>query len=218
MPTQEETVTVASRSKDMPGAQAATAAETRQEEIRLISRDGSEDQDGVRFYVSPELSETRTVNYQEISEMRQAGGLLIYIGTQARTYSLTARFVSRTTTEATKTFKYTHMLKSWTVPNKSKVTGGTGQGAGGGIDASENAPEVLKLYGYGSNQIRGVPVVITSLTIDYPANVTYVPTDDGTALIPIIQTFNISLKEARNMEELEKFNLINYKLGILKYW
>lgn len=187
-----------------------------QEEIRLISRDGQDGQEGVRFYVTPELSESRTVNYQEISEMRQAGGLLIYIGTQPRTYSLTARMVSRTSEEATKTFRYTHLLKGWLMPNKG--------GAGGGINKDENAPEVLKIWGYGRDQIRGVPVVITSLSIDYPAGVTYIPTESGTAYIPVIQTFNISLKEARNMDELSgkakagNFNLEQYKRGLLEYW
>lgn len=182
------------------------------EELRLISRDGNVGQEGVRFYVTPELNETRTVNYEEISEMRQAGGFLIYIGTQARTYQLTARMVSRTEKEAARTYRYTHLLKSWTVPKK------------GGAD-EENTPEILKLYGYGMDkQIRGVPVVITSLSIDYPATVTYITTPDKKAFIPIIQNFSISLKEARNIDELDgtagehPFDLEAYKLGTLPTW
>jgi hypothetical protein len=180
-----------------------------QEEIRLIARDGQEGQHGVRLFVTPELNETRTVNYQEISEMRQAGGILIYIGTQARTYQITARMVSRSQREADLTYKYTHLLKSWTVPRK-----------GGGVFDDENAPEVLKLYGYGQErQIRGVPVVITSLSIDFPSAVTYVTTRDGKAHVPVIQTFTISLKEARRPEELQdNFDLTAYKQGTLKNW
>jgi hypothetical protein len=188
----------------------------RQEEIRLISRDGGEDQHGVRFFVTPDLNETRTVNYQEISEIRSPGALLIYIGSSARTYQITAKMVSRTQEEAERTYRYTHILKSWTVPAKT---------SGGGID-KQNAPEVLKLYGYGQNaQIRGVPVVMTSLSIDYPSNVSYIQAvaEGGTAFIPIIQTFSISLKEARNMEDLNangatNFDLIKYKRGLLPNW
>jgi hypothetical protein len=186
-----------------------------QEEVRLVSRDGSNEQETVRLFVTPELNETRTVNYQEISEMRQAGGLLIYIGTAARTYSLTARFVSRTEAEATKTFDWVHLLKGWTTPNKSVVAGGAG--AGGGIAPAENAPSVLKLYGYGE-QLRGVPVVITSLSIEYPAGVTYIESTTRSAFVPVIQQCTISLKEARNMTELEEFNLADYKLGLLQNW
>lgn len=178
-----------------------------QDEIRLIARDAQSDQHGVRFLVTPELNETRTVNYQEISEMRQAGGILIYIGTQSRTYQLTARMVSRSEREADLTFKYTHLLKSWTVPR-----------TGGGVFIGENAPEILKLYGYGARQLRGVPVVITSLSIDYPANVSYIKTRDGSAHIPIIQNFTLSLKEARNPEEFKTFNLEQYKQGTLPNW
>lgn len=180
------------------------------EEIRLIARGGSGDREGVRFYVTPELNETRNVNYQEISEIRQAGGILIYIGSTPRTYQLNARMVSRTPDEADLTYAYTHRLKSWTVPTKN---------AGGGED-SENAPEVVKLWGYGRRQLRGVPVVITSLSIDYPANVSYITTSNGAAHIPIIQTFSISLKEARTADEISEdfFNLEQYKLGTLPNW
>ena len=112
-----------------------------QEEIRLIERDGRTSQIGIRLWLTPELSESRTVNYQEISEMRQAGGLLIYIGTPARTYQLSARMVSRTALEADDTFRNTHILKGWTAPNKLLNSGGGISGGDG-----ENAPEVLKLY------------------------------------------------------------------------
>lgn len=199
---QEETVTSAQRI-------ANPANQSDQDEVWLVSRDGTKNQDSVRLFVTPELNESRTVNYQEISEMRQAGGLLIYIGTAARTYSLTARFVSRTDEEATKTFDWVSLLKGWTTPNKA--------GSGGGLEPSENAPEVIKLYGYGE-QLRGVPVVITSLSVDYPAGVTYIKSSSRSAFVPIIQTVTISLKEARNMEELETFNLTDYKLGLLQNW
>jgi hypothetical protein len=197
------------KSKDIRNSYMDAATFSDQSEVRLVSRDGSNSQSSVRLFVTPELNETRTINYQEISEMRQAGGLLIYIGTQARTYSLTARFVSRTDDEARRTFDQVQLLKGWTVPNKA--------GSGGGIVASENAPEVLKLYGYGE-QLRAVPVVITSLSIDYPAGVTYIEATSRSAFVPIIQTCTISLKEARNMKELEDFNLVDYKLGLLQNW
>lgn len=187
----------------------------RQEEIRLIARGKTNaamqtPQEGVRFLVTPELNETRTVNYQEISEMRQAGGVLIYIGSTPRTYQLTARMVSRTQSEADLTYTYTHLLKSWTVPTKD---------SGGGYDR-DNAPEVVKIWGYGKKQLRGVPVVITSLSIDYPANITYITTSDGKAYIPVIQNFSISLKEARNLDEIVApgFSLEQYKQGTLPYW
>lgn len=180
-----------------------------QEEIRLIARDQQSGQEGVRFYVTPELNETRTVNYQEYSEMRQAGGILIYIGTQARTYQLSARMVSRSQREADLTYVYTHRLKAWTTPKYDKT---------GGAEHTDNAPEVLQLYGYGDErQLRGVPTVITSLSIDYPANVSYIQATNG-AWIPIIQNFTISLKEARGVTELENFNLKAFKEGTLLKW
>lgn len=173
-------------------------------------------QEGVRFFVTPELSESRNVTYTEISDIRQPGGILIYLGTPARTYQINARMVSRTQEEADLTFYYTHLLKSWTVPQKDNQNFGSTGG--------QNAPEVVKLYGYDSSkQLRGVPVVLTSLNIEYPNNVNYISASNG-ALVPIIQSFSIGLKEARNQNELISgtgpgaFDLEKFKRGILPNW
>lgn len=187
-----------------------------QEEIRLIARDTASDQEGVRFFVTPEFNESSSISYTEIYDIRQPAGYLIYIGTASRTYQLTARMVSRTNEEADLTYRYTHLLKSWTVPRKEGNSGGGGLGGSG-----DNAPEILKLYGYGigaKGQIRGVPVVITSLNIEYPSSVAYIKTSNEKALVPIIQTFSISLKEAHSPTEIEEFDLGKFKQGILNHW
>jgi hypothetical protein len=186
-----------------------------QEEIRLIQRGGTSQQFGVRFFVTPEISEARTINYQEISEIRQPGGILIYIGTQLRTYQINARMVSRSQEEADLAYIYTQRLKAWTTPNKD-AGGPVAEGAGGAT-----APEILKLYGYGGasgGQLRGVPVVITSLNIDFPNNVSYLKTTNGKADVPIVQNISISLKEARSVDDLEKFNIYSFRSGELLNW
>lgn len=184
--------------------------------IRLTQRGGTAQSLEVVFQVTPELSEARTVNYQEISEIRQAGGILIYIGTGLRTYQINARFVSQTTENADLTFAYTHRLKGWTTPNKDGG-GAVAAGAGG-----QNAPEILKLYGYGmgdeAGQIRGVPVVITSLNIDYPNNVSYIKTSNKKADVPIVQNISIALKEARSDIDLENFDIVGFRRGQLRNW
>lgn len=205
-----------------PGANDAAVQRSRtqkwisgQEEIRLIQRGGTAEQFGVRFFVTPELSEARTVNYQEISEIRQPGGILIYIGTQLRTYQINARMVSRSQEEADLTYTYTHRLKAWTTPNKD----GGGPVAGGAGGAT--APEILKLYGYGADwggQLRGVPCVITSLNIDFPNNVSYIKTTNGRASVPIVQNISIGLKEARSDTDLENFDMISFRNGYLLNW
>jgi hypothetical protein len=194
-----------------------------QEEVRLISRDGAAGnvQHGVRFFVTPELSESRTVLYDEMSDIRFPGGMLIYIGTQLRTYSITAKMISRTRQEADLTYTYTHILKSWTMPSKFGTVDALGTGGQGG---GENTPEILRLYAYGKErQIRGVPVVMTSLNIDYPSNITYITKSDNKTFVPIVQTFTIGLKEARNWKELSGegdtgFKIEEYKQGILPAW
>ena len=87
-------------------------------------------------------------------------------------------------------------------------------------------PEVLRFSAYSSSSARGniydLPVVIDSLSIQYPNTVDYIPTASygkGDALgevpFPILMTVGISLLEQHSAQEFEKFNLIEYRNGIL---
>lgn len=200
-----------------------------QEEITLRSSDG----DSVIFYVTPELTESRSVSYNEISDIRQAGSIVIYMGTASRTYSINAKMVARTGDEADLTYKNTHILKSWCMPKAGAPewwdNGGSGNtlsndGVTAAIDSSialgSNNPVILKLYGYGKRQLRGVTVVMESLSIEYPADMTYIKCNSTEAYIPIVQTFNIGLKEVHNTEEIDpdNFSLSEYKAGTLENW
>ena len=192
------------------------------DEIRLQSKFNKIDE--VIFRVTPEISEGRSVTFVETSDIRAPGGILIYIGTQPRTYDITAKFVSRTEKEATEAFQYLHLLKSWTMPIEEK-TGGWDNGVGG-----SSTPDVLMLYGYNGGdssrgQFRGVPVVITSLNLSFPPDINYIQTKHK-VFVPIIQNVTIALKEARQFTELQGksdndgvgFNLAKYKEGNLDTW
>jgi hypothetical protein len=87
-------------------------------------------------------------------------------------------------------------------------------------------PEVLYLYGYsadgtsptdGPQNLRRIPVVITSLGFDYPNDVDYIPTLDGVPF-PTVMTISIELKETKSPYEIEQFSLADYRLGKLIGW
>jgi hypothetical protein len=180
-------------------------------------------EDSVIFRATPEISENRAVNFTEISDIRHPGGVLIYIGTQPRTYDISAKFISRTEAEADEAYIYTHLLKSWTMPRKND-----GIGWDSGTGGYKNTPMVLRLWGYDSEnlgQFRGVPVVITSLNLSFPPDINYIKNSGGVH-IPIIQSVSITLKEARKYSELRGsdknngtgFDLEDYKNGELDQW
>lgn len=72
--------------------------------------------DKVIFEVSPELNESVSVKMESISPMHMPGSIYVYGSTSSRRFSLSAKFISRTTEEATRHMQYLWLLRSWTMP------------------------------------------------------------------------------------------------------
>lgn len=158
------------------------------------------------FNLSPEISESKQVIYAEIGDIRQAGSILIYGGSPSRRWSFNTKFLSRTREEAENTWKSIQLLKAWANPDTNYRYG---------IDTG--TPHVLRLYGYGRTW-QGIPVALTSVNVDYPTDVDYIPTSYGTN-VPVIQSVSFQLTEARTPDDLlVKFDLQKFKLGILPEW
>ncbi len=180
----------------------------------------------VHFELTPEISEQKSVSYGEYGDLRAAASIMFFNGSPSRKWNLNATFLARTQDEANKTWRDVQMLRSWTLPDKNYRYG---------LDAA--MPRVLKLYGYGRTW-QGIPVVITSLSVEYPSDVDYIPAADinGSyassteenitpsnfnygSLVPVIQKVSISLTETRTPKELwQEFNLDKFKLGVLPSW
>lgn len=87
-------------------------------------------------------------------------------------------------------------------------------------DLFDGTPEVLLLEGYGT-QFRRIPVVLTSYTIDFSPDVSYIRNSKG-ADVPIMQDVNLTLKEAREVSKaigsIASFSLKEFKEGTLRFW
>lgn len=153
----------------------------------------------VIFNITPQLSESGTMLAVDIGEIRSAGSIIIYLGSPARTFNISAKFVSRTAAEAYQTFNYISILKAWRMPQ-----------------SAQDEPETLRLFAY-DNTLKGIPCFLQSLSIEWPEDVDYVLASNNTP-VPIIQTVNISLKEVRNWDDIRKFNYIDFKQGKLDEW
>lgn len=165
----------------------------------------------VIFSVTPNVSESKNTNYIEISDIRQAASILVFISSPGRSFTITAKLVSRSEQEATKNFKYLHLIKSWGMPSK-----GSAVDTGGSVIDSE-VPKILYLYGYGK-QYKGIPMVMKSLSHDFPDDTDYISTASKDAKMPIILTLNMTFQEIRSAEDLRKFNIEKYKTGQLPTW
>lgn len=84
-------------------------------------------------------------------------------------------------------------------------------------------PMVLYLYGYsdaagaGPQNINKIPVVIESISYDYPNDVDYIPTSEGVPF-PAMMTLSMSLKEAHSPREVEAFDIVAFKQGRMVGW
>lgn len=197
-----------------PSGGEASYSNGRSNKIRLVStavaRTGTGQvntgMEQVEFNLSPEISESKQVIYAEIGDIRQAASILIYGGSPSRKWSVTAKFLSRTTKEADETWKSVQLMRSWANPDTNYKFG---------IDSG--TPHVLRLYGYGRTW-QGIPVVLSSINVEYPSDIDYIPTAYGTN-VPVIQSISFQLTEARTPDDLlKKFDLEKFKLGVLPEW
>jgi hypothetical protein len=182
------------------GARALTSGFSRGNTVQSVGDSMSV----VVFEATPELSEAGTTILVNIGEIRAAASVVIYMGSPSRTFTLNAKFVSRTVEEATKNFQYVNWLKAWRMPT---LKSGESYGA---------EPETLRLFAYG-NVLKGIPVMITSINVNYSSEVDYIQTSDG-AWVPIIQEVGIGLLEVRSIEDLASFDYDSFKSGKLDQW
>lgn len=160
----------------------------------------------VIFDVQPTVSESGSVSYFEIGDIRQAANMLIYMGTPSREFSINGRFVSRSKAEASNNRIYVQRLRAWRMPEQS----------GGELNATKT-PSRLTMTGLG-NWFNKITVRITSLNIEEPEDVDYIRTEDGRYDVPIVWPVTVSLKEAKSVEEMREFDINSFRQGTLSGW
>lgn len=177
----------------------------------------------VQFDVTPDITESGSAMYGEISDIRGPASILYYQGSPSRTFTLNAKFVSRTDNEAKRCFQQIQTLKSWRMPEDLNGKGG-----------DMRPPTLLYLRGYG-DMLRDIPVVMTDISIDLSSEHDFIQASmssnrgHGTgqsSSVPIICPVSITLKEAHSLDgEAEDqqfgfgaFNILDYRLGRLKGW
>lgn len=216
--------------------------------VKLVAQrsenSNSAEREVVVFDSSPDVNESRTVNYSSVDPIHMPGQIYVYKNVQARTFQISnARLISRTPEEAEKNLGFIWTLRGWQMPrfginsqskgntqrDKSRVqiqqlTQGVNQSSkqtslNNGPNLLGAPPEVLLLSAYSSGaslreHIKRVPVVIQQLSIPYPTDVDYVMSTSGVPM-PIIWPVELTLLEAHSAREYEQFNLDDYKQGRL---
>lgn len=75
----------------------------------------------VTFDVTPDLIETRNIQYKTLDPLHAPGQLYVYQNTNSRTFNISnVRLISRTRTEASKNLARLWTLRGWTTPQFGK--------------------------------------------------------------------------------------------------
>lgn len=192
----------------------------------------------VIFEATPEFSESRSIQYKNIDPVHAPGAIYMYAMTNARTFSIQGKLISRSVNEATRNLAYIQYLRTWAMPVFGTVNQQTAA-PGEGILGAPPALLFLTAYSQGNpgaqavaatvpatngspvpaigNNIYQVPVIITQLDIPYPSDVDYIPTINNIP-VPTIVTVSLNLVEAHSPRAYSKFSLQDFKTGNLLYF
>jgi len=202
--------------------------------------------DYVIFQVTPELTESRSVQYKTLDMMHSPGSIFAYNNSGSRTFSMSVKLISRTTDEATANSFNLQILRSWTLPyfgvdslkdadkavnrdvrdarkkRDAILEGHLGYGTHTNIVGQP--PDVLYLNAYSdpnkdvtSRNINNVPVVLSQINLNYPADVAYFPTQEGEPF-PTIMNIDLVLNETHSPQEYKKFSLGDFRNGALDHF
>jgi len=139
----------------------------------------------VIFESSVPLSEERTATYQGFDITHLPTEIPAYKNTSSRKFSITGKFVSRNTAEATANSGYLDMIRSWLLPDYGN---------------SGATPPILHLYGYKNNHITGVQCILKNYSFIFPDDVDYIYT--GSNPMPVIGMVTLSLDEVFSPEQI----------------
>lgn len=196
----------------------------------------------VAFDVTPEITETRSVNYKTMEPVHMPGGIHVYSGTSSRIFNINnIRLVSRTREEASKNLYRLNQLRGWAMPyfgiNNTRLVGappdvlalstyslGAQDSANAAAGADQDAKNFLKRTR--PTNIHNIPCVLQQISIPYPSDVDYIDTQeltfpDGTEIkagvpFPIMITVDLVLLETHSPREFAEFNLKDYRQGKLE--
>lgn len=186
--------------------------------VRLVSMvDGYE----VVFEVMPDVTETRTAEYEALAAAHMPGEFQKYRRTKATTWQINATFVCRNSAEASMSYGYLSLLRSWTMPYFGTLenTPSSRRFWPARDDASllGAPPPVLNFSGW-RGVVGTVPVVVTSLNWNWPKECDWIPTtfvDENKRKIPFPTVMNvqISLVESFSAQQFNRFSLDAFRNG-----
>lgn len=176
-----------------------------------------DDTDGglVVFANMPEISESRSVEYEALAPPQMPGEFMKYKGTKATTWIITATITCRTRTEAEYNFLLINQLRAWSMTffgDKQSTlfnsTSSTSQ-----VNSQLGAPPPVVMFSGYRTVIGPVPTVITSLSWNWPRDCDWIPTLTNKIPFPTVMNITINLTESFSPDQFNNFDLNAFKRG-----
>lgn len=187
----------------------------------------------VMFEAQPKISVTESADYDTLQPIHSVTGFVSFKTSHMKKIGISdIKLFSRTPREASANLKRLNILKSWLKP----YFGQAGEGVDGTstVDNGRSTvtsmqrmlgapPDILFLYAYSSastieQNLKQIPVVIESMSYEYPNDVDYIPTEQANIPFPVIMSIQINLIETHSPKEAEEFSLAQYKAGTMLTW
>lgn len=165
----------------------------------------------VTFEAMPTISEGRSASYDPVSVLHHPGDILKYKSSSSRSWTISAKLISRTPQEAEENLSSINKIRAWVMPFY-----GMGTGSNGATARYLGAPPpILTLTAYGNTMIGPVKCVLESYSWDWPNDVDYIPAGTGSAPVPFpaIVSISLTLKESFSPAEYSGFDILSYRAG-----
>ena len=192
-----------------PSAGASSADASKETKKFKVVIESAPDGKTVVFDSMPTIAESRSTSYEPFSPVHHPGEIMKYKNTTARTWTLSAKLISRNQSEAKKNLDILNTIRAWGMPyygEGTKGSSGTNLGA---------PPPILTLSAYGEGAIGPIPCVMESYSTNWPNDIDYISTGPGDkeGPFPVLLQLDISLKESYSPSEYSGFDLIKYRKG-----
>lgn len=155
------------------------------------------------FPFNPVILLSHSANYSQISPTHTNYPFYAYQNSQVQEITITGEFYVETAQDASYWVACVHFLRTMT-----KMFYGEG-------DLQGNPPLVTRLNGYGKHVLNNIPVLLTTFSIDMPADVDYIPTEINGEINYVPTQSQISVSCAPNYARRthSKFNLKQFADG-----
>jgi hypothetical protein len=184
--------------------------------VRLEEKDAGSVVADVVFINTPDVAESRSVDYEAVAPPQYPTAFQKYKGTHSTEWTVNAILISRTTDEATENLRIMNRIRGWTMPYFGQRTANSYPKKLGA------PPPVLIFTGWTKNMIGPVPVVMTSANWNFPQDVDYIPayelskgdsSTNGTVPFPTVMRVYMQLRETFSTEQVNGFDLAAFRVG-----